>query len=67
MASGPSIKRVLLSVLVAFFGVQTERNRVDDFSSEKVWPYVVGALVMALLFILLVWALVMGALYLSDL
>lgn len=66
MATGPSLKRVLCSVLAAFFGVQSERNRADDFATGQFWPYVFGALVMAVLFIAMVLILVEGALYLSD-
>ena len=46
--------QVIKSVLAAFLGVQSEKNRQRDFQSASVWPFVVAGVVMTLAFVLLV-------------
>jgi len=46
--------QVIKSVLAAFLGVQSEKNRQRDFQSTSVWPFVVTGVVMTLVFVLLV-------------
>lgn len=59
------IWRVLKSVLAAFFGVQSQRNYLRDFSSGRYWPFIVIGVLSVLLFILIVYLLVLLALQLS--
>ncbi|WP_040661722.1 DUF2970 domain-containing protein [Neptuniibacter caesariensis] len=54
----PGLWSMLLSVLAAFFGVQTQRNYQRDFASGRFWPYAVLGIVMALSFVGLVYLLV---------
>ena len=44
--------RVVLSVLQASFGVQSEHNRERDFTSGKFMPYVVAAVLFTILFVI---------------
>lgn len=46
--------QVIKSVLAAFLGVQSEKNRQRDFQSTSVWPFIVTGVVMTLVFVLLV-------------
>ena len=38
--------RVCLSVLAAFFGVQSERNQLQDFASNRFLPFLVVGMVL---------------------
>ena len=49
---------VFKSVLSAFFGVQSGKNRERDFQHGKPWHYIVVGLLMTGVFLLLVWGLV---------
>lgn len=43
--------RVLMSVLRAFCGIQTEKNRLHDFSAHSnPWPFIIVGIVLFLLF-----------------
>jgi hypothetical protein len=53
-----SFVQVLLSVLSAFFGVQSGKNRERDFQHGKPWHYIFVGLLMTGVFLLLVWGLV---------
>lgn len=57
--------RTLLSVLAAMFGVQSERRRATDFTSESPWRFVLVGILMAVVFVLFVLFLVHWALSLS--
>jgi|AntRauTorcE11897_2_1112592.scaffolds.fasta_scaffold12671_2 hypothetical protein len=46
--------QVIKSVLAAFLGVQSEKNRQRDFQGSSVWPFVITGVVMTLVFVLLV-------------
>ena len=50
----PGLLRIILSVLAAFFGVQSEKNRARDFQQGRPIHYILVGLIMTLLFILLV-------------
>lgn len=43
--------RVVLSVIQASFGVQSNRNRTRDFASKSIWPYVAAAMLFVLAFV----------------
>ncbi len=49
---------VMKSVLAASFGVQTRNNRERDFEQGKFHHFVLGGIVFAILFVLLLVALV---------
>ncbi len=53
---------MVLSVLAAFFGVQSRSNYKRDFSSNSYWPYIFAGLVLMLVFIASVYLLVRFAL-----
>ncbi|SBS36332.1 hypothetical protein MAQ5080_03426 [Marinomonas aquimarina] len=57
--------RVIKSVLHALIGVQSERNRREDFASGKASHFIVVALLVVLTFILCLVLLVKGVLYFS--
>lgn len=46
--------QVVLSILAAFFGVQSEANRERDFSRGRPWQFIVAGVVMTALFIIIV-------------
>ena len=53
-----SFSTLLLSVLSAFFGVQSSANRQRDFSSGKLFHFIIIGLILALVFILILLGLV---------
>lgn len=58
----PSFWQSLGSVVAAFFGIQSSRNRVRDFTHGRPQVFIVAGLVVTLLFILSVWLAVKLAL-----
>lgn len=46
------IGRLILSVLAAAIGVQSNRNREQDFQSTSILPYIIGGIVFTVLFVL---------------
>jgi len=54
----PGLLSIIFSVLAAFFGVQSEKNRTRDFQHGRPIHYILVGLIMTLLFILLVWSVV---------
>lgn len=46
--------KVIRSVLAAFFGVQSEANRQQDFQSTSPWKFIVVGIFMTLVFVFLV-------------
>lgn len=50
----PGFWQVVLSVLAALFGVQTETNRQRDFSAGNPLVYIVVFIILLSLFVLLV-------------
>lgn len=63
---GTGLGRVLRSVLSAFLGVQSNRNRERDFTHGKLSHFVVVGLVVTTLFVLLVAGAVSLVLHLSG-
>lgn len=47
----PSIGQVTRSVFAAAIGVQSNKNREEDFSSPTIWPFVIGGIVFTLIFV----------------
>jgi hypothetical protein len=47
-----SLWRIFSSTLAAFFGVQTDRNRQRDFSSDSPLPFILMGIVLASLLVL---------------
>lgn len=50
----PTLLQTVFSVLAAFFGVQSRRNRERDFSRGKASHFIIIGLVMTAVFIALV-------------
>lgn len=48
----PSLSKVLLSTLAAFIGVQSDKNRREDFQQSSIVPFMITGVVLAGLFIL---------------
>ena len=48
---GPSVLKVLQSVVAGAFGVQSGKRHEEDFSSHSPVPYIVGGLLFAFGFI----------------
>ncbi|WP_114417225.1 DUF2970 domain-containing protein [Marinospirillum perlucidum] len=46
--------RVLQAVLAAFFGVQSERKRREDFQQSSPWPFILTGVLMTLVFVVAV-------------
>ncbi len=42
--------KVLLSIMAAFIGVQSEKNRAHDFQQSSILPFLLVGVVMAALF-----------------
>lgn len=57
-AKSPSLLDTVLSVLASFFGVQSRKNRVRDFSAGKPIVFIVVAIVLTLVFVLTLWGIV---------
>ncbi|MDH5516333.1 MAG: DUF2970 domain-containing protein [Gammaproteobacteria bacterium] len=57
-----SFFQVFSSVMAAMFGVQTEKNRERDFNKGKLWHYVVGGIIFAVIFITILISVVQLAL-----
>ena len=48
----PSLLDTVLSVLASFFGVQSHKNRVRDFSAGKPMVFIAVAIVLTVVFVL---------------
>lgn len=57
-ARKPTFIDVVISVLAALFGVQSDNNRQRDFSQGHFWAYVVVGVVAIIIFVLALLALV---------
>ncbi len=66
-APSPSLWRVLTSVVASMFGVQSSRNREQDFTSGSPLPYIVVGLLVTVGFILTVWLVVRAVLHSANL
>jgi len=47
----PTFWQVTKSVFSAVIGVQSNRNREQDFSGATIWPFVMGGLIFTALFV----------------
>jgi hypothetical protein len=47
----PSIWRIILSTLAAAFGVQSNRNREQDFAHGKIYIYIVSGILFTAFFV----------------
>jgi len=47
----PTFWQVTKSVFSAVIGVQSNRNREQDFSGTTIWPFVMGGLIFTALFV----------------
>lgn len=54
----PTLWQVALSVLAAFFGVQSERNRERDFKHGRFSHFVIIGLIATLVFVLIIYGIV---------
>jgi hypothetical protein len=54
----PNFIQVIGSVLAAFFGVQSNKNRERDFKHGKASHFIIAGLLMTGVFVLLVWGVV---------
>lgn len=54
----PSMLQVVGSVLSAFFGVQSEKNRRRDFGGGNPFVFIAVGVILTLLFVLVVWSVV---------
>ncbi len=61
----PGFLSIVRSVLSAFLGVQSERNRQRDFQHGKPQHFLVAGLIGTALFVLLMWGLVRLVLHLA--
>ncbi|EPJ46338.1 MAG: hypothetical protein OFPII_21530 [Osedax symbiont Rs1] len=48
----PSWGRMFLSVCSALLGVQSDKNLSTDFSSGRIWPFIVIGLMVVMVFVL---------------
>lgn len=49
--AGPSIWRVMQSVLAGALGVQSEKRRQEDLASHSPWPYIVVSVLFTVGFV----------------
>lgn len=50
--------KAIKSVLAAFVGVQKKKNLEEDFAKSSATPFIVAGLLMALVFVLVVYGVV---------
>lgn len=62
----PSLWKMLLSILAAVFGVQSEKNRQRDFSTGNAWAFALYGFVALIVFIIAVILLTRWALSLAG-
>lgn len=62
----PSLWKMILSVLAALFGVQSEENRERDFTKGSVWKFTLLGLITLTIFIIAVILLTRWALSLAG-
>ena len=65
-SSGPSFWQMVVSVMAAMFGVQSEQNRSRDFNSGAAWTYMLLGLAASVAFVLFVILLVRWALSIAG-
>ena len=47
----PSFWQVVVSILAAALGVNSEKNRERDFSASSPWPFIVGGVIFGVIFV----------------
>jgi hypothetical protein len=47
----PGFWQVIKSVIAGAIGVQSEENRLRDFQSTSIWPFIIGGIVFTVLFV----------------
>lgn len=58
----PTLWQMILSIIAAIFGVQSEQNRERDFTKGSLWPFILLGIIALIVFIVAVilltrWAL----------
>lgn len=48
---GPSVLKVMQSILAGAFGVQSDKRREEDFSSHSPWPYIIAGILFTASFV----------------
>ena len=51
-ANRPSFARILQSTLAGAFGVQSNKNRAEDFKNGNIWVFVASGIIFTAIFIL---------------
>lgn len=46
------LKRLIMSLLAGLVGVQSDKNRQEDFGSGSIWPFIIGGILFTILFVL---------------
>jgi len=46
-----SLRKLLLSLLAGLVGVQSDKNRVSDFTSGSIWPFIIGGVLFTAVFV----------------
>ena len=57
-SKSPNLLQVIGSVLAAFIGIQSSKNRERDFKHGKPWQFIVTGIVLTAIFVLIVWNVV---------
>jgi len=57
-AKQPTLLQVFSSVLAAFFGVQSDKNRARDFQHGEPHQFIVVGLILTVVFVLTIWGVV---------
>ncbi|WP_370215366.1 DUF2970 domain-containing protein [Idiomarina sp.] len=58
LVSQSSILQTLLSVIAAFFGVQTDKNRQRDFNKKSPIPFIVVGIILAAVMVVVIMLIV---------
>ncbi|GGX51532.1 DUF2970 domain-containing protein [Saccharospirillum salsuginis] len=51
-AKKTGLKRLIVSLLAGLVGVQSDKNRQEDFGSGSIWPFIIGGILFTILFVL---------------
>jgi uncharacterized membrane protein YcjF (UPF0283 family) len=51
MAKAPGFTQILKAVFGAMVGVQSERQRQQDFQTNSIWPYLMAGILTVVVFI----------------
>lgn len=60
--SSVSLSRIIRSTLAGAIGVQSNKNREEDFNNGNIWVYIVSGIIFTALFILTITTVVKIAL-----